>query len=261
MSDAADELPAFAEWRAPAGWAAIDFVSDLHLADDTPATLARFVAHVERTDADALVVLGDLFEVWVGDDARDAPVARQVADALAAFAARRPVRFMAGNRDFLVGATMLDACGAGELRDPTILDAFGTRVVLTHGDRLCIADIDYQRFRAQVRSTAWREAFLARPLAERLAVARAMRDASEARKRLQGSDQWADADPALALTWARAAGASALVHGHTHRPASDELAAGIARHVLSDWDLDHADPPRAEVLRWRRGGAVRMAPA
>lgn len=247
------------ELVAPAAWRAIDFVSDLHLAADTPRTLDAFAAYLDATSADAVLILGDLFEVWVGDDARDGEFERRCIALLARTAQRgRTLGFMVGNRDFLAGAGLRAAAGLLELPDPTLLVAFGQRVLLTHGDALCLADTDYQRFRAEVRGAAWQAAFLARPLAERHALARGLRDASEQRKRAMAD--WPDIDAPAASRWLDAAGAPTLVHGHTHRPGSGVVSAGRTRHVLSDWDADHGSP-RAEVLRLDARGFSRLAPA
>ena len=126
------------------------------------------------------------------------------------------------------------------------------------GDALCLADTDYQRFRTQSRRTLWQSEFLSRPLSERLAQAKAARAASEARRQGSGLDPelWADVDRDAAIAWLRAAGATTLLHGHTHRPGSHPLAPGMERVVLSDWDLDHG--VRAEVLRWSAGGLERL---
>jgi UDP-2,3-diacylglucosamine hydrolase len=154
---------------------------------------------------------------------------------------------------------MLKACGVMALTDPTVVVAFGERLLLTHGDMLCIDDVEYQAFRRQVRSAEWQAAFLERSLAERRSMARSMRERSEALKSSR-SDR-VDVDAATAVRWMHEAGTPTMVHGHTHRPGSEPLAPGFIRHVLSDWDLDHADPPRAEVLRWRRSGLARVAPS
>jgi len=253
-------LPAFAQWQAPANWRSIDFISDLHLAENTPRTFEAFEAYLHGTPADAVVILGDLFEVWVGDDARHAGFEARCAHVLADAASRCTVAFMAGNRDFLVGTDMLAACGATALADPTVLNAFGQRLLLSHGDALCLSDTAYQRFRAQVRSSAWQRDFLAQPLPERRITARDIRDESQRRKQ-QAAAQWFDLDAAETLRWMHGAGTPVLIHGHTHMPASHELAPGFVRHVLSDWDLDHAGAaPRAQVLRWQRSGLTRLAP-
>jgi UDP-2,3-diacylglucosamine hydrolase len=249
------ELQADAEWRS------VDFISDLHLSEQTPRTFRAWADHLSATPADAIFILGDLFEVWIGDDSRlPGSFAERASDALREAASRRRVGFMAGNRDFLVGASMLRDCGVMALPDPTVLDAWGQRVLLTHGDALCLADTDYLAFRAQVRTPEWRHAFLARPLDERERVARSMRDASETAKRGRAPAQWADVDAAAAVAWMHAAGSRDMVHGHTHRPGSDVLAPGFTRHVLSDWDCE-AVPARAQVLRLTRDGFVRTLPA
>ena len=154
--------------------------------------------------------------------------------------------FMHGNRDFLVGPALMAQCGCTLLDDPTVLDFGGQRWLLSHGDALCLADTDYQSFRAMVRSDAWQQGFLAKPLAERWTIARALRTESQARK--QSADTWADVDTSAAIAALRAAGGSHMIHGHTHRPADHLLAPGLHRIVLSDWDLA-ARPPRAQVLR------------
>jgi UDP-2,3-diacylglucosamine hydrolase len=260
-------LPVFYELAVPPEWTSIDFISDLHLARELPRTFEAWEAHLLHTDADAVFMLGDLFEVWVGDDARDRPFERRCVDVLAEAASRRHLAFMAGNRDFLVGTDLLRSAGMMGLPDPTVLVAWGQRVLLTHGDALCLEDEPYQRFRAEVRQDSWRHDFLARPIGERLQFAARVRAESERVKRLSGgqrteasSDLWADVDATAAVAWLHGAGASEMVHGHTHRPGSSVLAPGYKRHVLSDWDLDH-DRPRAEVLRLSRDGFERLQPA
>lgn len=249
-------LPAFFEYAAEPRWRAVEFISDLHLAPELPATVDRWSRYLHESRADAILILGDLFEVWIGDDARGlGGFEHSAAQVLHEAASRRSMGFMAGNRDFLVGSALLRDCGIVALPDPTVLDAWGQRVLLTHGDVLCLDDTAYQRFRAEVRSDDWRRAFLARPLAERARLARAMRDASEAHKR--SGMTWADVDPAAAVAWMHACDARDLVHGHTHRPGSEVIAPGYTRHVLSDWDCD-VDPRRAQVLRLTRDGFARI---
>jgi UDP-2,3-diacylglucosamine hydrolase len=254
-------LPAVAEMRAPAAWQAIDFLSDLHLADGTPRTFEALATHLRCTRADAVFILGDLFEVWLGDDARHEGFAADIVAMLAEASMHRVVGFMAGNRDFLVGHELLAACGVLRLADPTLLHAFGERLLLTHGDALCLADESYQRFRAQVRTNAWQREFLALPLDDRRLAAGAIRAESQRLKAGQRPQDWADVDAGEAARWLRAAGATQMVHGHTHRPGRHEVAPGLVRHVLSDWDLDHTGSARADVLRWQRDGLHRIAPA
>ena len=257
--------PRFAELAAPANWRVVDFISDLHLQASEPATVQVWQDYLAQTSADAVFILGDLFEVWVGDDgltipnpAAGSPEAFEQACArgLRAVSPKRTLFFMHGNRDFLAGAAFAQASGVTLLTDPTVLVFAGQRWLLSHGDALCLDDVDYQRFRTQVRSTAWQQEFLARPLSERRAIARQLRDASETRKR--GGADYADADPALTQAWLAAADAATLIHGHTHQPADHPLPQGRSRHVLSDWDAA-AQPPRAQVLRLRWDGQNQAA--
>lgn len=252
-------LPAFEEVHAPSGWQCIEFISDLHLGPDTPRTFAAWAHYLHTTRADAVYLLGDVFEVWVGDDAAAEPGSFEhcCMQVLRQAAAQRRVGFMAGNRDFLLGPSLLAESGLQALADPTVLTAFGQRLLVTHGDLLCVADTAYHAFRRQVRSTEWQAAFLAQPLAVRRQQARQMRDASQAAQRQMSPDQWSDVDDAEASRWLQQADAPAMVHGHTHRPAAHALAFGM-RHVLSDWDLD-APHPRGDLLRWTAGGLSRHA--
>ncbi|MEP7296180.1 MAG: UDP-2,3-diacylglucosamine diphosphatase [Burkholderiales bacterium] len=252
MSDTPHEVAASPAWRC------IDFISDLHLADDTPRTFAAWRDYLLHTRADAVYILGDLFEAWIGDDSRFDGFEATGAAVLAEAASRRAIAFMVGNRDFLLGHEMLDACGVTALADPTILCAFGQRALLTHGDAWCLADVEYQQFRRQVRNPAWQAHVLARPIAERRTLARSIRSES-ARKAAEHQGDWADVDVPTALDALRTAGATTLVHGHTHRPTTEPLAPGLVRHVLSDWELDHGE--RSEVLRWQAGGWTRLSPA
>jgi UDP-2,3-diacylglucosamine hydrolase len=258
-SEAPAALPAFYELSASPHWRAIDFISDLHLSEALPRTFSRWADHLRHTRADAVYILGDLFEAWVGDDVRELPFPRQCVDVLADASSRRTVGFMVGNRDFLLGSAMLKACGAMALPDPTVLTAWGQRILLTHGDSLCLSDTAYQAFRREVRSAAWQQTFLARSLGERLKVAAEIRRASDTRRRFDG-DSAADIDVATAVAWMHATGTAEMVHGHTHRPGSGSLVPGFKRHVLSDWDLD-GSAPRAEVLRLTRSGFERVPPS
>jgi len=240
---------AFAELQAPAGWRLVDLVSDLHLQPSEAATLALWERYLAATPADALFILGDLFEVWVGDDAADEPGSFEArcAEVLARAARQRPIFFLHGNRDFLVGEGFAARAGLTLLAEPTVLVFAGGRWLLSHGDLLCLEDTDYLAFREQVRSPAWQSAFLAQPLAQRRAVARQIRAQSEAHK-ADPHTVWADVDADAARGWLRRADAPMLIHGHTHRPAVHDLGEGRSRWVLSDWDAA-AKPPRAEALR------------
>jgi UDP-2,3-diacylglucosamine hydrolase len=244
---------------APGSWRAIDFISDLHLAENTPAVFAAWAAHLRHTRADAVFILGDLFALWIGDDVAERGFEARCIDVLREAASRRTIGFMAGNRDFLVGDALLEASGVMRLADPTLISAFGSGVLVSHGDALCLADVGYQRYRAVVRHPAVQRAFLALPLAWRRGIGRAARRESD-KLRPPPSRQAIDLDAAATLGWLRSASVETMVHGHTHAPASHELAPGVVRHVLSDWDLGTAAPPRAEVLRWNASGFARIAP-
>ena len=247
-------VPRFEELVAPSHWRTVDFISDLHLQASEPATVAAWQNYLRTTPADALFILGDLFEVWVGDDALDEPGSfeAQACALLHAASQRHALFFMHGNRDFLIGKHFARCTGATLLHDPTVLVWHDQRLLLSHGDALCLDDVDYQRFRIQARSAGWQRNFLVQPLAERRAQARAMRAQSEARK--QAAEAYADVDGPSALAWLQAAGAHTLVHGHTHRPAEHVLAPGFQRLVLSDWDAT-AQPPRLELLRLSIAGS------
>jgi UDP-2,3-diacylglucosamine hydrolase len=259
-------VPEMAELLAPTSWRTVDFISDLHLQADQPATFTAWQHYLESTPADAVFILGDLFEVWVGDDAvgedlsaRSAGFDARCVQAMGEAAGRLALFFMHGNRDFLVGQALMDLCNATLLADPTVLEfpaGSGRRWLLSHGDALCLGDTDYMEFRRQVRSAEWQRTFLAKPLAERQEIARALRRQSEARK--QSGASYADVDADAARQWLRAANAPALIHGHTHKPALHDLGGGLSRVVLSDWDLAAA-VPRADVLRLSVSGLQRIA--
>lgn len=250
-------LPRLRELTLPAEVRAVDFVSDLHLCADMPCTGLAFSHYLEQTRADAVFILGDLFEVWVGDDALACAQESAWVNRLAQRAQRSLVYLMCGNRDFLLGDLFFRRTGIVPLDDPCLLRVGSASMLLSHGDALCVDDTEYQAFRAQVRQLAWQQAFLARPLSERMLLAARMREASSERQRHQVPADYADVDAALAGRWLGAAGTDTLVHGHTHRPASQRHPQGWIRHVLSDWDCDQ-HPQRAEVLRWQCGGFSRL---
>ena len=251
-------VPSVQELQAPPHWRTVDFISDLHLHPDEPATFAAWQHYLASTPADAVFMLGDLFEVWVGDDAAQDPASFEArcARVMAEASRQRDLFFLCGNRDFLVGPEFLHQSRTTGLADPSVLQFGPQRWLLSHGDALCLDDVEYQRFRALARSAAWQQQFLAQPLETRRAQARGMRNESEALKRT--ATVYADVDTPAALAWLQAAQAQDLIHGHTHRPAHHPLGAGHARHVLSDWDLA-ATPPRADVLRLTAEGLERVA--
>jgi UDP-2,3-diacylglucosamine hydrolase len=241
------------------------FASDTHLAPEAPETAERFLAALEREGPSAphLFLLGDLFELWVGDDGAD-PLAARLVATLSRLAERGiAVRLMRGNRDFLLdvprpGATDVPfsaRCGATLLDDPCPLELHGVPALFAHGDALCTDDLVYQQWRATCREPAWQATFLARPLDERFAIGRGARETSEAGKR-EKPGALMDVNAAAVDEAMDAAGATLLVHGHTHRPATHRWRAGgveRTRVVLTDWD---APAGRGALLRWEDGRAV-----
>lgn len=215
------------------------FVSDLHLDAARPGITALFLAFLagEARRAEALYVLGDLFEAWVGDDDPGEPGASVCAALRAVAESGVPVFLMRGNRDFLYGQAMATRCGATLLPDPCVLDLHGVPTLLMHGDLLCTDDLAYQAFRRQVRDPAWQANFLAQPLAARQAFAAQARAAS--RQHQQGvSETITDVAPAAVEDVMARHGVTRLIHGHTHRPAIHSLAIGerrAQRIVLGDW--------------------------
>ena len=248
--------------KAPSNWREIDFISDLHLQVEDPATFAAWQSYMQTTPADAIFILGDLFEVWVGDDVMDKPDVRadksfekRCVEVLNKASERLDLFLIHGNRDFLLSGAFEKASGLTLLNDPTRLEFAEKHWLLSHGDALCLDDTEYLAFRAQVRSKQWQQDFLDKPLEERLDLARHLRKQSEQRK--ASGAAYADVDEAEAIKWLQAHQAETLIHGHTHRPADHQLtspepnpthAPALQRLVLSDWDT-LAHPPRAEVLR------------
>lgn len=240
------------EVRVPDTWRTLDFISDLHLHAGDPQTQAVWADYMARTPADALFILGDLFEVWVGDDLLHAPgqaFATECADVLRATGQRLALFLMHGNRDFLLGSHLLDHCQGRLLDDPCVLTMGEQRWLLAHGDALCLDDRRYLTFRAQVRSQPWQQAFLSKPLSQRQDIAGQLRAQSkqEQAQRWARGEGYAEVDAQAARQALQDAQAHTLIHGHTHRPARHELGEGLAREVLSDWDAQ-----RAQVLRLSR---------
>lgn len=215
------------------------FIADLHLDPTRPEMIGRFERFCRETAASAraLYVLGDLFEVWIGDDDDDPEHAR-VLDALAGVtAAGVPGWFMAGNRDFLAGDGFLARTGLRPLGDEQRIELFGVPTLLCHGDTLCTDDVDYQRFRSRVRDPDWQREFLARPLGERRELAAGLRSDS-------GDAMAAKAATAMDVNFDAVAeavtrtGVDRLVHGHTHKPGRHEHEVDgrvVERWVLGDW--------------------------
>lgn len=244
----------------------IHFISDLHLSPQSPGTTRIFLAYLKHRarNAERLFILGDLFEVWPGDDViddSDESFSRTIVDSLRSVSeAGVEVSLMHGNRDFLLGDEFATRSGASLLPDPYVLTLPDWQFVLSHGDLLCTDDLEYQAFRAQVRNPAWRDAFLEKPLVERKAIASSLRRQSEESKRVklqQAKDYLMDLNPAATDDFLREHGYATFIHGHTHHPAThDHLVDGIhvERWVLSDWHED-----RGEYLGWDGQSLVREA--
>ena len=248
-------------------WQRVDFISDVHLQASEPATSQAWEHHLSHCTADALFILGDLFEVWVGDDmltptAGSAPLpgqafAQRCAQAIRQLTRTTPVYVMHGNRDFLLGPGFAAHTGCTLLDDPCSFDFGSVRYLLTHGDAWCLSDTAYQAFRAKARTAAWQDAFLAQPLAARLAMAEQMRKQSENHKAgvVEQGMGFADVDEATALNALAATRSHVLIHGHTHQPANHMLGTHAQRVVLSDWDAS-ATPPRLQVLSLDAQGGI-----
>ena len=215
------------------------FISDLHLDPSRRAIVAqfeRFLAEV-APGADALYILGDLFEYWVGDDGLILPFPRTVAERLAAATKQLPVRFMHGNRDFLIARGFSEKTGVELIGDPTLVDLYGTRAALMHGDTLCTDDVEYQKVRAQVRDPRWQQMVLARTIPERVAMAQGMRAQSEGSK-AERSTEIMDVSPQAVERAFAECDCDVMIHGHTHRPGRHEHRVGgreRVRWVLPDW--------------------------
>jgi len=234
-------------------WGCVDFLSDVHLHSADPTTAQAWLAYLRHTPADALFILGDLFEAWVGDDVLHHPLGvfeQSCAQALTECTASKPVFFVCGNRDFLIGPAFFHHTGVQALSEPCRVDSRAGPLLLSHGDTLCTDDHDYLAFRAQVRSPDWQNTFLTQPLTERLAQARAMRAQSQAKQEAMVS--LPDVNPLACEEALNSSQAHTLVHGHTHRPGHHRMGDGLDRRVLSDWQAG-GTAPRLEVLRLQGG--------
>ncbi|MDE2623166.1 MAG: UDP-2,3-diacylglucosamine diphosphatase [Betaproteobacteria bacterium] len=216
------------------------FISDLHLSEDTPLIRKRFLELLAgpAREAEALYILGDLFETWVGDDDMPAPFNRRIVEALHELTDAGTALFlMHGNRDFLLGEDFAQACGATLLQDPTEISLYGTRTLLSHGDQLCTDDVEYQAYRKQVRSAAWQRKVLALPLATRRQMARDATAMSEKAKQAKTLEIM-DVAPQAVTDLLRKNSYPRLIHGHTHRPARHVYRLedhSCERWVLPDW--------------------------
>lgn len=214
-------------------------ISDLHLDPERPEHLSALerLLHSEGGRAERLYVLGDLFEAWIGDD-DDSPFNRRAINAFRGFSETGSgLFFMHGNRDFLLGEGFARDTGGTLLPEGTVAEFNGTRALLMHGDSLCTEDTAYQQFRAMARDPEWQRAMLAKPLAERRALAQGMRMQSQS-DNANKAENIMDVTPEEVARVMEEAGVRHLIHGHTHRPAVHDvpLAAGPGkRWVLGDW--------------------------
>jgi len=215
------------------------FISDLHLEESRPDITEAFLGFLDEKarSADVLYILGDFFESWIGDD-EHTPLQLQIATALRTLSDDgMEIFLMHGNRDFLIGEDFCERAGATLLNDPALVNLYGTRTLLMHGDSLCTADEEYQKFRASMRNPQWQQMILQRPLADRQQMARQLREISMAKN--QGkAEAIMDVTPEAVVKEMQHHGVTRLIHGHTHRPAEHALTVnGIAakRIVLGDW--------------------------
>jgi UDP-2,3-diacylglucosamine hydrolase len=230
------------------------FISDLHLEADRPDIADQFLKFLETEalHADALYILGDLFESWVGDDDPNEHYA-WIKQGLRKLTKKNiPVYFMHGNRDFMIGNDFATETAISILPDPHVTNIHGQDVLLSHGDAYCTDDLEYQAVRKMTRDPQWQSVMLAKPLSERLAFAEQARAASVAHgKSIQ--PEISDVNAAAIETAFRQAGVNMMLHGHTHRPAIHELQVdghAVKRIVLGDW-YEHGS-----VVRWDENGPV-----
>jgi UDP-2,3-diacylglucosamine hydrolase len=233
------------------------FISDLHLEETRPDITDAFLRFLDQKTSgiERLYILGDFFEAWIGDDERT-PLQETIAGALKAVSDRGVEIFlMHGNRDFLIGEEFCERAGATLLDDPTVVDLYGTPTLLMHGDSLCTADEEYQKFRANMRNPQMQKMMLARPLEDRQKMARQLRDMSMAKNQGKAEDIM-DVTPEEVVREMETHGVQQMIHGHTHRPAIHDLQANgqpATRIVLGDWDENvwwlEAAPGQAPELR------------
>jgi UDP-2,3-diacylglucosamine hydrolase len=228
------------------------FISDLHIDASLPAISKQFLSFLaaEARDAEALYILGDLFESWVGDDAPDTAQSAAIEGIHTLTSVGVPCFVMHGNRDFLLGEQFCRMSGAQLLPDPVLVTLYGEPILVMHGDALCTDDHAYQRLRATVREADWQRQFLALSIAGRRALAGAARAGSQAHT---AALEYAitDVNAASVEMALRGAGTTTLLHGHTHRPAIHALQVdgrACTRIVLGDWY------DQGSLLRWDRNG-------
>ena len=225
-------------------------VADLHLSSDTPEINQGFYRYLEHTapGADALYILGDLFDAWIGDDLLDAnshplsDVAHEVIRHLRRLSSDgTAVYLMHGNRDFLLGERFINACQAFLLPDIEEVEIQGVPVVLLHGDSMCTQDEAYMAFRQQSRNPEWQAQMLALPLEQRVALAQSLR-AQSGEANANKAEAIMDVTPQEVIALMERHGLTTMIHGHTHRPKVHDLTVEdvpAKRYVLGDWDAQH----------------------
>ena len=215
------------------------FISDLHLSGERENITALFIQFLEKraSHADALYILGDLFEVWPGDDMIQPDYQESITVMKHLVDSGIPLFVMQGNRDFLMAERFAEVSGATLIEDPTLIDLYGTPTLLMHGDTLCTDDIEYQKFRSMVRDSSWQAGFLSKPPQERLAMTTKYRELSKtetAKKQMDVMDVNQQAVEEAMLN----KNIQQLIHGHTHRPAIHNFNVNekqMKRIVLGDW--------------------------
>jgi UDP-2,3-diacylglucosamine hydrolase len=228
------------------------FISDLHLDATRPDIGDQFLAFLngEARDADALYVLGDLFESWIGDDDPNEHYATIKKALRALVDSGVPAYFMHGNRDFMIGVDFAHETGMQILPDPYPIEFYGIPVVLSHGDAMCTDDVEYQQVRTMTRNPEWQTMMLSKPVEERIAFAAHARAQSQARNTAMGEDI-VDVNQNAVEETITAHAADILLHGHTHRPGVHEFDIDdrpVRRIVLGDWY------EQGSVLRWDEKG-------
>lgn len=216
----------------------IFFISDLHLSPRQPVIATALTSFLKGTAAaaDHLYILGDFFDAWIGDDDDDRFV-QQIKEQLHTYSRSHPVSFLQGNRDFLIGDQFARDTGVQLLAEESIIDLFGRKTLLMHGDTLCTDDVEYLEFRQMVRSPAWQQQVLSLPLSHRRALAADLRNKSKSMNAMKAEDIM-DVSGLEVERVMQVHDVDLLVHGHTHRPARHQVAlpTGQAeRIVLGDW--------------------------
>jgi UDP-2,3-diacylglucosamine hydrolase len=235
------------------------FISDLHLHESRPQVTRAFFhfLYTHAIHAEALYILGDFFDAWIGDD-DDSELLQDIASGLHKLSELGvAIYFLHGNRDFLLGKVYAAKAGMSLIDDGTVIDLYGTPTLLMHGDTLCTDDVDYQQFRTMVRNPQWQQQILAQPLAARRALATQLREKSQSMNSLKADDIM-DVSTTEVVVQMENAGVTRMIHGHTHRPARHQLVVAgkpAERIVLGDWHdagwCIKADQNNIDLIEWK----------